>query len=101
AGLEDEESGRMVLEWFYTGRQRLEADPYRDQSLPFMMVGLLAEKVVGKLRLFVNGENLNNFLQTRHEPLVRPSRGVDGRWTVDAWGPIDGRNINGGIRVQF
>jgi len=28
-------------------------------------------------------------------------RGVDGRWTVDAWAPLDGRNINGGIRVNF
>ena len=34
-------------------------------------------------------------------PAYDASRGVDGRWTVDAWGPIDGRNINGGIRVQF
>ena len=50
---------------------------------------------------FVNGENLGNVKQTHWDPLLRPTRGVDGRWTVDAWGPLDGRNINGGVRVQF
>ena len=29
--------------------------------------------------------------QTRFSPLVRPSRHFDGRWTVDAWAPIEGR----------
>jgi hypothetical protein len=33
--------------------------------------------------------------------LLTPSRAVDGRWTADAWAPLDGRNINGGIRLQF
>jgi hypothetical protein len=26
---------------------------------------------------------------------------IDGRWTVDAWAPLDGRVVNGGVRVQF
>jgi hypothetical protein len=26
---------------------------------------------------------------------------VDGRWTVDAWAPLDGRSVNGGLRVRF
>ena len=30
-----------------------------------------------------------------------PSRGVDGRWTVDAWAPLDGRVLNGGVLVTF
>jgi outer membrane receptor for ferrienterochelin and colicins len=38
-------------------------------------------------------------IQTALHPLIRPMRGVDGRWTVDTWAPLDGRNINGGIRV--
>jgi len=33
--------------------------------------------------------------------LIRPDRAVDGRWTVDAWAPLEGRNINGGVRVRF
>jgi iron complex outermembrane receptor protein len=101
ATLEDEDVGRVVLEWFYTGRQRLEANPYRDESVTYATVGVLAEKVFGKLRVFINAENLLNVRQTQYDPLLRPTQGVDGRWTVDAWAPLDGRNINGGIRVKF
>jgi outer membrane receptor for ferrienterochelin and colicins len=100
-GLEDEHVGRIVVEWFYTGRQRLEANPFRSHSVPYAAVGLLAERAFGKLRVFVNGEDLNNVRQSHYDPLLRPSRGVDGRWTVDAWAPLDGRNINGGVRVSF
>jgi len=32
---------------------------------------------------------------------IRPDRAADGRWTVDAWAPLEGRNINGGLRVRF
>jgi outer membrane receptor for ferrienterochelin and colicins len=98
---EREGVGRVGLEWYYTGRQRLEANPFRDESEPYVLFGLLVEKAVGPVRLFVNGENLGNVRQTQWNPLIRPVRGVDGRWTVDAWAPLDGRNINGGIRLRF
>ena len=100
-GFEDEDFGRFVFESFYTGRQRLEANPDREQSVPFITFGLLVEKVFGRVRLFVNAEDLNNVRQTRFDPLVRPTQGPDGRWAVDAWAPLDGRIINGGIRVKF
>jgi outer membrane receptor for ferrienterochelin and colicins len=98
---ERENVGRIGVEWFYTGRQRLEANPFRKESVPYRLVGLLVERVIGKVRLFVNGENLMNFKQTNYDPLIRPVRGVDGRWTVDEWAPLDGRNINAGIRLKF
>jgi iron complex outermembrane receptor protein len=98
---EVEDAGRVGIEWYYTGRQALEENPYRAASEPYMIVGVLAEKQLGKIRLFVNGENLSNVRQTNWEPLLRPSRAVDGRWTVDAWAPLDGRNVNGGVRVRF
>jgi iron complex outermembrane receptor protein len=98
---EEEAWGRAGLEIYYTGRQRLEVNPYRDTSKPYVIVGLLVEKRVGPARLFVNAENLTNVRQTRWDPLVRPSRGVDGRWTVDAWAPLEGRAINGGVRFGF
>jgi iron complex outermembrane receptor protein len=92
---------RLGVEWFYTGTQRLEANPYREESRPYSVFGVLATRRVGRVVFFINGENLTDVRQTRWEPLVRPVRGVDGRWTVDAWAPLDGRNINGGIRVFF
>ena len=98
---EREDVGRVGIEWYYTGVQRLEHNPYRESSEPYMIVGLLAEKQFGRLRLFVNGENLTGVRQTKWDPLLRPERAPDGRWTVDAWAPLDGRTVNGGIRVMF
>ncbi len=98
---EDEDRGRIGVELFYTGRQRLEDNPYRDSSVPYWIVGLLAERRFGVIRLFINGENLTNVRQTRHDPVVRPGRHFDGRWTVDAWAPLEGRVVNGGIRISF
>jgi iron complex outermembrane receptor protein len=94
-------TGRIGFEWYYTGGQRLEANPFRTQGRPYMVVGALVERHVGRYRLFINGENLADVRQTDWDPLIRPGRGVDGRWTVDAWAPLDGRNVNGGVRIAF
>jgi outer membrane receptor for ferrienterochelin and colicins len=98
---EREDLGRLGVEWYYTGVQRLEQNPFRDTSRPYTIVGVLAERQLRQVRLFVNGENLTGVRQTRWDPLIRPSRAPDGRWTVDAWAPLDGRNVNGGVRLRF
>jgi outer membrane receptor for ferrienterochelin and colicins len=98
---EAEDLGRLGIEWYYTGRQSLEENPYRAVSEPYMILGLLAEKSFGRVRLFVNGENLTGVRQTRRDSLLRPIQAADGRWTVDAWAPLEGRNINGGLRIRF
>jgi iron complex outermembrane receptor protein len=93
---------RLGVECYYTGRQRLEYDPYRDTSRPYVIFGVMGERRVHKhVKLFLNLENLTNVRQTRWDPLLRPTRGPDGRWTVDAWAPLDGRVINGGVRFIF
>jgi len=101
AAWEWEGAGRLGVEWFYTGIQRLDANPYRTESRPYSVFGVLATRRFGRALLFINGENLTDVRQTRWEPLLRPARGLDGRWTVDAWAPLDGRNLNGGIRLRF
>ena len=83
---------------FYTDRHRLE-NPYRSNSVPNWV--LLIERRCGPARLFINAENLSNIKQTRYDWLVRPSQHFDGRWTVDAWAPLEGRVINGGLRWSF
>ena len=98
---EREGKGRVGVELYYTGRQRLEANPYADRSEPYLVLGLLAERQLGAFRVFVNGENLTDVRQTKWHPLPRPTRGVDGRWTVDAWSPLEGINVNAGVRVSF
>jgi outer membrane receptor for ferrienterochelin and colicins len=98
---EKEGKGRIGFEAYYTGRQRLEDNPFRTRSRRYVEMGMLGEIVLGKVRLFVNAENLLNVRQTKYDPLVRPTRAADGRWTVDAWAPTEGFVINGGLRLAF
>jgi iron complex outermembrane receptor protein len=98
---EAEDAGRVGIEWYYTGRQTLEENPFRPVSEPYRILGLLAEKQFGRLRVFINGENLTGVRQTRWDPQLRPTRAADRRWTVDAWAPLEGRTVNGGLRVRF
>ena len=101
AMIESEDAGRLGVEVYYTGRQRLEYNPYRAVSRPYAIVGFLAERRFGRLRVFLNAENITDVRQTRWDPVVRPTRAPDGRWTVDAWAPLDGRTFNGGARIAF
>lgn len=101
AAAEAEDRGRVGVHVYYTDAQRLDANPYRSKSAPYVVVGLLAEHRVGRFRVFVNAENLTDVRQTRWDPIARPARDVDGRWTVDAWAPLAGRVINVGIRIPF
>jgi iron complex outermembrane receptor protein len=96
-----EGSGRIGVEWYYTGEQRLETDPTRSTSEPYVIVGLLAERRFGRFRLFINGENLGDTRQTKWSPMLLASPGADGRVATDVWAPLDGRTFNGGIRMTW
>lgn len=98
---EGEEWGRFGVELYYTGRQALEDNPYRETGKPYWLLGLLGERRWKSARFFINAENLFDVRQTKHDPLVLPARLPDGRWTVDAWAPLDGRVVNGGVRFSF
>jgi outer membrane receptor for ferrienterochelin and colicins len=96
-----ENRGRIGLEAYYIGRQPLEDNPYRSMGRTQFLYGVFAERRFGRVRFFGNLENIGNVRQTRYDPLLLPERAPDGRWTVDAWAPLDGRVLNGGIRVTF
>ena len=101
AAWEQEERGRIGAEFYFTGRQRLDDNPYRDEAKPHVIVGLLIERRFGPARVFLNAENILDTRQTRHDRLVLPARAPDGRWTTDIWGPLEGRAFNGGVRWTF
>src|SRR5690606_1724942 len=101
ASWEREEQGRIAAEFYYTGRQPLEENPYRVESKPYVILGFLVEQRIGRARLFLNAENVLDTRQTRHDPLVLPARAPTGRWTTDAWAPLEGRALNGGVRLEF
>ena len=99
---EEHDRGRIGFEAYYTGAQPLEDDPYRDTGDAYWELGLMGEIVLGeRYRLFLNLENLLDERQTRSNPLLRPSRAPDGRWTVDAWAPLEGFVANAGVRIRF
>jgi outer membrane receptor for ferrienterochelin and colicins len=92
---------RIGFEVFYTGRQGLEDNPYRERGFGHVLYGGLIDWGIGSSRVYINVENLGDVRQTREHPLVRRLPGADGRWTVDAWAPLEGRTLNGGIRFRF
>ena len=98
---ESENVGRAGFELYFTGEQPLDENPYRERGKRYVLFGGLFERRIGRVRVFVNVENLADIRQTKYEPLIRPFPLPDGRWTVEAWAPLDGRVWNGGIRVAF
>jgi outer membrane receptor for ferrienterochelin and colicins len=98
---EAEEAGRMGVELYYVGRQELEENPYRTESRPYLILGFLAERRFGPARLFLNAENLLDARQTRWDALLLPAPAPEGRWTTDAWAPLEGRTFNAGVRLEF
>ena len=98
---EDEGRGRIGVEAYYIGRQPTDENPYRSEGAAHVLIGALVEKRLGRARVFLNLENVGNVRQTRFDPLLLPARATDGRWTVDAWAPLDGFVANGGVRVAF
>lgn len=98
---EDHDRGLLGVEAYYTGRQELDDNPFRDRARPHLHLGVLGEVRREGWSVFLNLENLLNVRQTRTDPLLRPTPAPDGRWTVDAWAPLDGFTLNGGIRIWF
>jgi outer membrane receptor for ferrienterochelin and colicins len=98
---EAEDAGRVGVEVYYVGRQELEENPYRTESRPYLILGFLVERRFGPARLFLNAENLLDARQTRWDPLLLPARAPEGRWTTDAWAPLEGRTFNAGVRLEF
>jgi outer membrane receptor for ferrienterochelin and colicins len=97
---EQEDRARVGVEVYYTGRQALDDNPYRLTSKAYVHVGVMGERRFGRARVYVNAENLLDYRQTRSDPLVLPARGLGGRWTVDVWGPLEGRVANIGLRLD-
>ncbi|WP_164085753.1 TonB-dependent receptor plug domain-containing protein [Stenotrophomonas maltophilia] len=98
---EQHDRGRVGLEAYYTGIQALDDNPWRRRSRPYLEVGALGEIVLGRISLFLNLENILNVRQTDYNRMLRPRRADDGQWTVDAWAPLEGFVVNGGVRMKF
>ena len=92
----ERETWSIGLEAYYTGRQPLDANPYRAEGRAYVLVGALLQKRFGRVRAFLNLENVATCARPGSSRLSSPTRADDGRWTVDAWAPLDGFVANGG-----
>lgn len=92
---------RAGFEAYYTGPQRLNDNPYIDESNPYWHLGLMGEMTFGRISWFINLENLLDVKQTDEHPLLLPSRAATGQWTTDIWSRNDGFIANAGVRIKF
>lgn len=92
---------RAGFEAYYTGKQRLNDNPFTDYSEPYWHLGLMGEIAIGKFSWFINLENLLNVKQTDEHPMILPNRAPSGQWTSDIWSRNDGFIVNGGVRFKF
>lgn len=99
--LEDEDRGRVGLEFGYTGSQKLYDNPYRTEGTPYIEINALAEIRLGQVAIFVNALNLTDSRQTRFDPLLRPLPAATGERIVEAWAPLSGRVFNLGVRIEL
>ena len=101
AAWEKHGTARVGIELYRTGRQRLDDNPFATDSEPYTIFGMLGERRFGRVRLFINFENLTDVRLSKTHALLRPTPSATGRRTVDAWAPLEGRTVNGGIRVNW
>lgn len=88
--------GRLGVEAYYTSPQRL-TDGTRVPG--YWITGVLGERRFGRVRVFVNLENLLDARQSRRAPLVTGS--ATAPRFAELWGPTDGRIVNGGVKIDL
>lgn len=89
----DEEIGVTAETWgSYIGAQKLPPNPYfADESRPYVLMNLRAEKKFGPVAIFAGVLNVLNTLQTDTMPLSFETGNTENAGFV--WGPIEGREI--------
>lgn len=88
--------GRIGLEAYYTGPQRL-TDGTRTDG--YWLTGVMAERRFGAVGLFVNFENFLDVKQSNYAPVVLGPRS-DPHF-AEVWAPMDGFVVNGGIKYTL
>lgn len=93
---EPEGRGRVGLEVYYTGPQRLTSG---ERTPGYLVAGLMGEWRVGRARVFLNLENLLDTQQTNYGPVVLGPRATP--TFADVWAPTDGFVANGGVKLSL
>ena len=88
--------GRLGLEAYYTSAQRLTDGR---ESSGYWVTGVMAERRIGRVGLFLNFENFLDTKQSNYGPVVLGARS-DPRF-AEIWAPMDGFIINGGLKYTY
>ncbi|KQR72742.1 TonB-dependent receptor domain-containing protein [Pedobacter sp. Leaf176] len=93
---EKEKNFKLGLEGYFTDRQYL----YNDFLTPsYWEFGFMAEKVFGKIAVFINAENFTDTRQSRYKSVVN---GPHNNPTFDdIWTHTEGRTFNAGIKLKL
>ncbi len=87
---------KIGAEAYYYSRQRLSDGAYgRD----YWLCGLMAEKTIKKVALFINFENMLDSRQTRFDNIYIGS--ITNPQFRDIYAPLDGFVVNGGIKIHL
>lgn len=93
---EEDDNFRLGLEAHFFGKQQL-TDGSMGRS--YVSLGFMAEKIWERFSLFINFENLLDARQTRFGQLYTGTS-ANPRFQ-EIYAPLDGRIINGGIKLKF
>jgi outer membrane receptor for ferrienterochelin and colicins len=87
---------RIAFESYYTSAQKL-SDGSSGRS--YWLLGALIEKSWKNFSLFINGEDLNDVRQTKWSSIFNGT--VNNPVFKDIYTPLEGRTINGGIKIKL
>ena len=93
---EKEDDFKFGLEAYYVSPQLLN-DGTSGRS--YWTAGIMAEKIWEHISLFINLENFTNTRQTKFGPIY--SGPISDPVFTDIYAPLEGRVLNGGIKVRM
>jgi outer membrane receptor for ferrienterochelin and colicins len=93
---EQHDRGRIGLEAYYTGPQRLSSG---ERTSGYWVTGIMGEVRIGVASIFANFENLLGTKQSNHAPVVTGSR--SNPQFAEIWAPMDGFIMNAGVRLEL
>ena len=98
---EKEGKYRGGIEGAWYGAQALDDNPYRTKSKPYLYLMAIYARQFGPVEVVANFENILNIKQSDTDRLVRPTKGMAGRWTTDVWAPLEGFMANVAVRYRW
>lgn len=94
---EVEDKIKIGLEAYYYSRQTLSDGSF--DGKPYLIMGLMAEKLWEKFSLFINFENFTDVRQTNFGPIYVGN--INNPTFKDIYAPLDGFIVNGGIKIKL